>query len=112
MGKHMEFRDLSLRFLGDGFSLDPRALSLNLSVLILYFPMKNEPMSARCFHVASSSEGLGFSSVDLAAAKAKYDPKVGLGLRMPFTFYVDGIKNNKVTATVFINQDKETVTVK
>jgi hypothetical protein len=82
------------------------------SHLIVYFPAKTEPMMARCFHIASNEDGLGFSAVDLAKAKSSYNPKDGLTLRMPFTFYVDGIKDIQRSAEVVINRDKETVIVR
>lgn len=80
--------------------------------LVIYIPAKDEPMSSRCFHVASDADGMGFLSVDLNKAKATYDAKKGLTIQFPFSFYNDeGDGGFSKTFSLLINQANETVQV-
>lgn len=82
------------------------------SHLVIYMPMKDEEMSNKCFHIAADAEGMGFLNVDLANAKASYDPKKGLTLQMTFSFYNDeGDGGYPKAFSILVNQDKQTIKV-
>lgn len=81
--------------------------------LIIYVASKEEPSSSKCFHVASTKEGLGFGGVRLNKAKASYDSKKGLSLSLPFLFYNNaaGVTTAPKNFTLIVNQADQSVVV-
>jgi hypothetical protein len=81
--------------------------------LIVYVPEQEGP-GAACFHVSADSDNddarRGFSSVNLGAAKARYEPGEGLTLTVPVEYYdAEHDRNSGGSVSFVINQAKVSV---
>ena len=82
---------------------EPVCCSMHLLILA---EDKTDEQGNRMCRLIGSREKLGFESIDFARLTAAYDPARGLILTFPYTLYIDGIRNKKGVARVFINSAK------
>jgi hypothetical protein len=83
------------------------------SHLVIYMPEKDQPMASKCFHIATTSDGLGFNGINMSKAKSSYNSKSGLSLNVPVLFYnpeTGGTKQKPFT--ILINQATQSVQIK
>jgi hypothetical protein len=73
--------------------------------LMLTHPPLDETGAATCSLISPAAGGVGFSSMDISAAVADYDPARGLSINLPVGLYNQDTANfDDVTLRVTINQ--------
>ncbi len=78
---------------------------------LLVFVKNKNSAGERCFHIASTQQGLGFNYIDLARGKSSYDSQTGLSVIFPFSFYQETGDSRRVEYKVLVNQKTPSVTV-
>ena len=75
------------------------------SHLVILAPDPEDELGNRkCRILSDGAQWLGFQSVDVSGIKSSYDAGKGLLLSVPIERYIDGIKSNKSSVGVRINQ--------
>ena len=69
--------------------VEPAGAPAGVAIVMPAVPIENEPVGPTCWAV------VGYSSVDVAAARASYDPRQGLTLSIP-TYVYDGESDRAV----------------